>query len=289
MLEVTKKKLFQFQSILKTSQNLEKIKGIPKTKNIMSGVSKIFKVNEIKKKKRKSRVLRRSYLRRITNRPKKKAFVFKSKAPFTQKVEDILFDHYRKKAKYKYLESRRLKFYNFTISGPYVKIENKSRDSLAVFNSSLSTNNAFATISQGPLKKGKAKPRRFKRTLQVKPSIPTTLNRYRKRKHGLARQKSVQGRVRVIFKKSTASVGMSGTKKTTQYAKEEVFKAASKDLSKLYARYVLVTYSHKLLYMYRRKRLTRNLWYASGGYVIMIKINYRRPHGYVRPRKKRRV
>jgi len=63
MLEVTKKKLFQFQSILKTSQNLEKIKGIPKTKNIMSGVSKIFKVNEIKKK---NPMFIKGYLKYIT-------------------------------------------------------------------------------------------------------------------------------------------------------------------------------------------------------------------------------
>jgi hypothetical protein len=62
MLEVTKKKLFEFQSLLQKSKNLEEIKGIPKSKTYMSGVSRNIKVKEIKKTKCKSRVLRRNYL-----------------------------------------------------------------------------------------------------------------------------------------------------------------------------------------------------------------------------------
>ena len=50
MLKLTKKKIFQFQSLLKTSPNLDQFKGIPKSKNYMSGVSRNFKVNETKKK-----------------------------------------------------------------------------------------------------------------------------------------------------------------------------------------------------------------------------------------------
>jgi hypothetical protein len=59
MLRITKNKIFQYQSLLKTSPNLEEIKDIPKNKKSMSAVPKNFLENQICVI---TRVLKRNYL-----------------------------------------------------------------------------------------------------------------------------------------------------------------------------------------------------------------------------------